>query len=336
MRDQANRNAHAAPSLSVSLHQLRLFVTLARHRSFTRAGDEFGITQSAVSRSIRELEDEIALRLFDRTTRQVALTDTGRRLLARIAPLVEELEATLRPRPQEGGEPGVVNLASSCALTASVLPAMLASCHERLPEITVVVLDRPQSAVLQLVRSGEAELGIVVGPENLDELVAEPLFADGLAAVVGAAHRLGAAARIDWQQLRGTPLLLLDDDTGSLGAIESALALHGVSGAVRQKLTQPAAVARMAEAGLGLGVLPMHTRTACDSAQARFIPLVPDTPRTIMLVRRKSRALRASAASVWSHVIAASSHTQAHHLGASDIDAVSSVHRVADRQGSLG
>ena len=295
--------------LSVSLHQLRLFVTLARHRSFTRAGDEFGITQSAVSRSIRELEDEIALRLFDRTTRQVALTDTGRRLLARIAPLVEVLEATLRPRAQEGGEPGVVNLASSCGLTASVVPAMLASCHERLPDITIVMMDRPQNAVLQLVRSGEAELGLVAAPENLDELAAEPLFADGLAAVVGVSHRLSGAARIDWQQLRGTPLLLLDDDTGSLRAIEAALALHGVTGAVRQKLTQPAAVARMAEAGLGVGILPMHARAACDSAQTRFIPLVPNASRTIMLVRRKSRALRASAASVWSHIVASSSHT---------------------------
>lgn len=298
-----------SPSLSVSLHQLRLFVTLARHRSFTRAGDEFGITQSAVSRSIRELEDEVALRLFDRTTRQVALTDTGRRLLARIAPLVEELEATLRPRVQEGGEPGVVNLATSCGLTASVLPGMLASCRERLPDITIVMMDRPQNAVLQLVRSGEAELGVVIAPENLDELAAEPLFADGFAAVVSASHRFSEAARIDWQQLRGTPLFLLDDDTGSLGAIEAALALHGVTGAVRQKLTQSAAVARMAEAGLGVGILPMHARAACDSAQARFIPLVPDTSRTVMLVRRKSRALRASAASVWSHIVAASSHT---------------------------
>ncbi|SAK96578.1 LysR family transcriptional regulator [Caballeronia fortuita] len=300
---------HGAPTLSVSLHQLRLFVTLARHRSFTRAGDEFGITQSAVSRGIRELEDEIALRLFDRTTRQVALTDTGRKLLARIAPLVEELEAALRPRAQAFGEPGVVNLASSCALTASVLPAMLASCRERLPDIAVVVLDRPQNAVLQLVRSGEAELGVVIAPDKLDELVAEPLFADGLAAVVSASHRLSVAAHIDWQQLRGTPLLLLDDDTGSLGTIESALALHGVTGAVRQKFTQSAAVARMAEAGLGVGILPMHARAACDSARARFIPLVPDTSRTIMLVRRKSRALRASAAHVWSHVIASASHT---------------------------
>jgi DNA-binding transcriptional LysR family regulator len=65
----------------------------------------------------------------------------------------------------------------------------------------------------------------------------------------------------------------------------------------------------MAEAGLGVGILPMHARAACDSVQGRIIPLVPDTSRTIMLVRRKSRALRASAANVWSHIVASSSHT---------------------------
>jgi DNA-binding transcriptional LysR family regulator len=292
------------PLPSVSLHQLRLFVTLARHRSFTRAGDEFGITQSAVSRSIRELEDEIALRLFDRTTRQVALTDTGRRLLARIAPLVEELEATLRP--PDTAEPGVVKLASSCGLTASVLPSMLASCRDRLPQTSVVVIDRPQSAVLQLVRSGEADLGVVIAPGDLDELIAEPLFDDGLAAVVSASHRLSGAECIDWTQLRGQPLLLLDDDTGSLAAIEAALAKHAITGAVRQRFAQSAAVISMAQAGLGIGLLPMHAHV---SSPVRFIPLNPDASRTIMLVRRRGRALRASAANVWSHLSARSSHT---------------------------
>ncbi|MDR5800865.1 LysR substrate-binding domain-containing protein [Caballeronia sp. LZ001] len=306
MRD---RRDEIAPPLCVSLHQLRLFVTLARHRSFTRAGDEFGITQSAVSRSIRELEDELALRLFDRTTRQVALTDTGRTLLGRIAPLVEELEATLRPRTANEAEPGVVNLASSCSLTASVLPALLGSCHERHPGIAVMVMDRPQNAVLQLVRSGEADMGLVIAPGSLDELVAEPLFDDDLAAVVNVSSPLGDADYIDWTQLRASPLLLLDDDTGSLDAIEDALARHAVTGALRQRLAQPVAVARMAQAGLGIGVLPMHARMACETIGVRFVPLAPRAVRTVMLVRRRGHALRANAAHVWSHVAASSSRS---------------------------
>jgi DNA-binding transcriptional LysR family regulator len=295
------------PLPSVSLHQLRLFVTLARHRSFTRAGDDFGITQSAVSRSIRELEDEIALRLFDRTTRQVALTDTGRKLLARIAPLVEELEAALRP--DEARAPGIVHLACSGGLTASVLPSLLASCHAQSPDISISLLDRPQSAVLQLVRSGEADMGVVIARDRFDELIAEPLFDDGLAAVMSASHRLSGAGRIEWHQLRGQPLILLDDDTGSLAAIEAALALHAVSGAVRQRLSQPAAAMRMAEADLGIAILPMHTGIACASASLRFTPITPAAARTVMLVRRRSHALRASVATVWSHLSAQAQRT---------------------------
>jgi DNA-binding transcriptional LysR family regulator len=253
MRDVPSDVAHVPKSLSVSMHQLRLFITLARHRSFTRAGDEYGITQSAVSRSIRELEDEIALRLFDRTTRQVALTDAGRRLLARVAPLVEELEAALRPGFDDESEAGVVQLASSSSLTASVLPALFASCQARYPELSIALVDRPQGTVLQLVRAGEADLGIViVGEEsqNFDELVAEPLFHDPLCALVPARHPLAAQTSANWRMLRGASLLTLDDDTGSQAAIDRALALHEVADVTRQLLAQAASVARMVEAGL--------------------------------------------------------------------------------------
>src|SRR5471032_3541711 len=101
----------------VSLQQLRLFVIVAQHRSFTQAGNALGVTQSAASRSIRELEDLLELRLFDRTTRQVALTDTGRALLPRIALLVDELEASLRFGQQVStAESGAVSIASSSSL----------------------------------------------------------------------------------------------------------------------------------------------------------------------------------------------------------------------------
>ena len=307
MRDLPPDVAHVpkAKALSVSLHQLRLFITLARHRSFTRAGDEFGITQSAVSRSIRELEDEIELRLFDRTTRQVALTDVGRHLLARVAPLVEELEVTLRPRSADGCEPGIVRLASSSSLTASVLPALLASCQASYPDLSIALVDQPQRAVLQLVRSGEADLGVVVAPESLDELAAEPLFDDPLCALVPARHPLAAQRSANWRALRGASLLILDDDTGSHAAIDRALLLHDVAGTMRQPLAQASAVAQMVEAGLGIGVLPMH---ACRAAGwgAQAVTLTPEISRTVMLVRRQSRALRPGAANVWAHFVAAS------------------------------
>jgi DNA-binding transcriptional LysR family regulator len=303
MRDSADATPDAAHAVNASLHQLRLFVTLARHRSFTRAGDEFGITQSAVSRSIRELEDEVELRLFDRTTRQVALTDIGRKLLARVAPLVEELEATLRHRHAAGSERGVVQLASSSSLTASVLPNLLASCRTDYPDISVALLDKPQGVVLQLVRSGEVDLGLVVDPQNVDELVAEALFTDTLCAAVPAHHPFAARASLGWRDLRGASLLLLDDDARTHAAIDRALATHDVTGGMRQRLAQASTVAQMVEAGLGIGIMPMRAGSSSRDTRVATVPLAPSVTRTVMLVRRRGHALRPGAASVWAHFI---------------------------------
>jgi DNA-binding transcriptional LysR family regulator len=105
--------------------------------------------------------------------------------------------------------------------------------------------------------------------------------------------------------LRGASLLILDDDTGSHAAIDRALLLHDVAGTMRQLLAQASAVAQMVEAGLGIGVLPMH---ACRAAGwgAQAVTLTPEVSRTVMLVRRRSRALRPGAANVWAHFVAAS------------------------------
>src|SRR2546428_9206555 len=81
--------------MNVTLRQLNVFLTLAQVKSFTRAGDTIGLTQSAVSRCLRELESELGLKLIDRTTREVDLTDTGKRLAASIEHLLEELNGAL-------------------------------------------------------------------------------------------------------------------------------------------------------------------------------------------------------------------------------------------------
>src|SRR5215472_10566031 len=82
--------------LNVTLRQLRVFIEVARLESFSRAGDEIGLTQSAVSRCVRELEAEIGLKLVDRTTREVRLTDVGVNLIASVSRLIDDLDDALR------------------------------------------------------------------------------------------------------------------------------------------------------------------------------------------------------------------------------------------------
>ena len=83
-------------ALNVTLRQLRVFIEVARLQSFSRAGDEIGLTQSAVSRCVRELEGEIGLKLVDRTTREVQLTDVGANLVGSVSRLLSDLDEALR------------------------------------------------------------------------------------------------------------------------------------------------------------------------------------------------------------------------------------------------
>ncbi len=297
----------------VSLQQLRLFVTLAQLRNFTQAGNACGITQSAASHSIRELEVLLELRLFDRTTRQVTLTDTGRALLSKIAGLVDELESALRVgRQRVTAESGAVSIASSSSLLAPSLPALLASCRVSYPNISLKVLDAPQSKVLELVRAGDADLGVVADPPNLDGLISEALFSDTLCAIVPARHTFASQTILRWSDLHDVDLFLLDDDAGSYDLIARALAEHGATNLKLQRLTQTTSVVQMVAAGLGIGIQPMRTCTATASTHARVqsVRLWPLVTRTVMLVKGKDRTLQSQAACIWTHVVLSSAEAE--------------------------
>jgi len=304
-------------SSGVSLQQLRLFVILAQHRSFTQAGNALGVTQSAASRSIRELEDLLELRLFDRTTRQVALTDTGRALLPRIALLVDELEVALRFGQQVSTvENGVVSIASSSSLVASVLPALLSSCRASYPNIALTLHDVPQGRVLELVRAGDADMGVLTcpldisDPNYLRDLSTETLFSDPVCAIVPARHTLASHATVRWRDLSGACLFVLDDGAGSFDVIARSLDEHGASNVRLQRLTQAASVEHMVAAGLGIGIQPMHAGAASAQALVQSVPLWPSVTRTVALAKRKNRTLPVQAARIWTHVV--SSYDEEH------------------------
>lgn len=304
---------HGLKVADVSLQQLRLFVNLAQHRNFTQAGNALGITQSAASRGIRELEDLLEMRLFDRTTRQVALTDTGRALLPRIASLVGELEVALRLGQQVSmAESGAVSIACSSSLVASVLPAILSSCRARYPNITLTLHDAPQGRVLELVRTGDADMGVLTGPmENsypkdfreLGDLSGTALFSDSLCAIVPVRHALASRATVRWRELSGANIFLLDDAAGGFDVIARALDQHGASNIKLQRLTQAASVMQMVAAGLGFGIQPMHPSAATAQTLVQSVPLWPPVKRTVLLAKQKSRTQSAQAARIWTHVV---------------------------------
>ncbi|MCY1169703.1 MAG: LysR family transcriptional regulator [Pseudomonadota bacterium] len=286
--------------MNVTLRQLRVFLSVAGGRNFSRAGDEIGLSQPAVSRSIVELESQLGLRLLDRTTREVVLTEAGQSLAARLDRLLEELDQTLQDvAGLASARGGKVRVASSPTLSANLMPACIAACARQAPAIQFMLLDRIQQDVLASVRSGEVDFGVVIEPSSAEDLYLETILSDPFVLVTPRAHPLAGKKSVRWTALDGESLVLLDHASGSRRLIDDALALNAAKCTVKQELGHPTTVFRMVEAGIGISVMPALGVPPSGLPGLAVLPLTPRVQRSIMLVRRRNRALSPLAGFVW-------------------------------------
>jgi DNA-binding transcriptional LysR family regulator len=286
--------------MNVTLRQLRVFQAVAQGRNFSRAGDQVGLTQPAVSRSIVELEAQLGLKLLDRTTREVVLTEAGQSLALRLDRVLDELDQTLAEvHGMAGARRGKVRVASSPTLSANLMPACIAECARRDPDIELVLLDRIQQDVLDSVRAGEVDFGVVVEPTAADDLHCEAILEDPFCLVIPLSHRLSAKTSVRWSMLEGEPLVLLDHASGSRRLIDQALASHGVRCDVRQQVGHPTTAFRMVEQGIGISVMPALAMPPAGLRTLAVRPLLPKVKRAIMLVHRRNRAPAPLAQRVW-------------------------------------
>ena len=289
--------------LNVTLRQLRVFRAVALERNFSRAGDHVGLTQPAVSRSVGELESQLGLKLIDRTTREVALTEAGQSLAARLDRLLDELDQTLQ---DVGGmaqaRRGKVRVASSPTLSANLMPACIAALAQAEPDIQLVLLDRIQQDVLGSVHAGEVDFGVVIEPSATDDLHCESIMRDPFVLVAPVGHPLTRSGAVPWQALDGQALVLLDHASGSRRLIDAALAQHGAHCTVAQEVGHPTTVFRMVEAGIGISVMPALALPPQELGRLAISALTPTVERDIVLVHRRNRAPSPLAQRVWALV----------------------------------
>ena len=286
--------------MNISLRQLRVFQAVAAHSSFTRAGDQIGLTQPAVSRCVTELEQQLGLKLLDRTTREVALTEAGRSLAVRLERVLDELDTVLLDvRGLATQRQGRVRVASSPTLSANLMPECIARCRQEHPGLDLLLLDRIQHDALASVLSGEVDFGVVIDPAQRDDLHAQAILSEPFCLVCPPAHRLARRRSVRWNALAGEPLVLLDHASGSRRLIDEALRDQGVQAPVVQEVGHVTTIFRMLDAGLGISVVPTLALPPAGLQGLAVRPLTPRVERSIVLVRRANRALAPVAQLAW-------------------------------------
>jgi DNA-binding transcriptional LysR family regulator len=291
--------------MNVGLRQLRAFLAVARRGSFTRAAEDVALSQSAVSLSVRQLENELGLKLLDRTTRQVQLTAIGSTLVATGSRLIDELDATLRELRDIGEQHrGRVVMACVPAVARSLMPKCVVYCASKWPSISLSIDDSAASEVIRKVARGEAEFGIASGEIASADLLVQPLVDDPFRLVCRRDDPLAAKHSVRWTQLTGRRLVMLDNTSGSRQVIEAALSSTGTQVEVFLELAQPSSVLGMVESGVGIAIVPQLAAPRSDDAVLATLRLVrPAVNRTILLLRRRDRSLSPAASAVWAALL---------------------------------
>ncbi len=286
--------------MNYSLKQLRVFVAVARHGSFSRAGEAIGLTQSAVSHSVKELEAEVGVRLLDRTTREVVLTDAGLRLANRVERLLDELQAALLDARSFGVQrSGTVRVATSQTISAHLMPQCIAAGEREYPEVRIMLRDQAQQQVLHSVRNAEVDFGIVVDPVQAVDLECEAVLHEPFLLLCRDDHPFAAQPEVRWSALNGCRLVLQDYASGSRPLIDSALRQQGIEAQVVQEIGHPATLFPMVAEGIGISIFPALALPLPEGGRLRVRRLVPEINRALMLVRRKNRSLTPAAEAIW-------------------------------------
>jgi len=286
--------------MNYSIKQLKTFVAVSQFGSFSRAGQAIGLSQSAVSHSIKELEALLGVKLLDRTTREVVLTAAGQRLSQRVEPLLEEMQAALLDTQRYGlRRSGSVRIAASQTLSANLMPQCLAASEQQYPDIQIKLRDRAQHQVLQSIRHAEVDFGIVVDPGQAADLECEPILYEPFLLLCRKDHPLAQQTQVPWSALDGNQLVLQDYDSGSRPLIDRALEQQGIIAKVVQEIGHPATLFPMVSAGIGISVLPALALPLPEGGLLTVRLLVPEVKRALMLARRKNRSLSPAAEVIW-------------------------------------
>ncbi|MDQ0626734.1 MULTISPECIES: LysR family transcriptional regulator [Paraburkholderia] len=280
--------------MDLNLRDIRAFIAVAQTGSFTQAATRLHLSQPALTVQIRRLEETLGLRLFDRNSRKVALTPTGRDVLPLLQKSLHDMEHVLiDARALGDGASGTVRIACLPTFAASSLPELVQALKEAVPRVRFQVRDVVASMVNTLVRNEEADIGLTGG--ELDDANLEVLHAgiDRLVVVCPKRHTLAKQRRkITLADLAATPLVLTAQGTSVRAVVDSAFANARCVPEIACEPTYMMSAVAMVRAGLGVTILPASAREV--RAEPELVARPVDDPaftRPIALIKKRGRTL---------------------------------------------
>lgn len=240
---------------NVEIDQLRNFLKVAEHGNFTRAAEDVGLSQPALSRSIGRLEEELGQPVFDRQSRCVALNDAGQRLLVRarqILSLVDEASSEIC----DDGRTGRIRIGAIPTIAPYLLPRLLRTCRDGFPEASIIVQEDTTEALLKNLAAGTLDIAILALPIAFKYLEVIELFEEELWLVLPAEHPLIKRKTIRMSDISTLPFVMLGEAHCLAGQIRSFCRQRSFNPLAIEQTSQLATVQELVSLGHGISLVP--------------------------------------------------------------------------------
>lgn len=273
--------------------QIRSFLAIAKHGSFTRAARALNLSQPALTVQIRQLEDVLNVRVLDRNTRTVQVTRIGKELVPVFERILNELDSVVGGVKKLASKShGIVRLACLPSFAETILPAAIVKFRGRHPSIQFVLKDGVGRKIVQLVKTDAVDFGIAAGQINDPELETSVLTQDRIHAIYLAPHPLERERKITAENLTNYPLIMMDEDSTVRQVVDRALLNLRLTIKPAIEATYMSTAVGMARARLGVALLPSTAIEAHGLGRLKSRPIEGKYfRRSIFVVRKKGRSL---------------------------------------------
>ncbi len=276
----------------MNLRDLKYLVALADTGHFGRAAQKSHVSQPTLSAQIKKLEEQLGVSLLERRPRNVALTEVGTRVVARARRILQEAD-DIAELARESRDPlaGALKVAFIPTLGPYLLPLVTPRIRKQLPKLQLLLYEYQTGPLLERLRAGEIDLGVLALGVDVSGLEVLPLHEEAFTLAVPAGHRLAKKSAVRAEDLAGETLLLLEDGHCLREQALDVCSRIDVHEAEDFRATSLETLRQMVVAGLGVTLLP-ELATQGPFAQAKSVairPFAKPAPRrTIGAVWRKS------------------------------------------------
>lgn len=273
-------------------HHLRTFLVVRNHRNYTRAAEELFLTQPAVSRQMRQLEEELGVRLFEQIGKSLQVTDAGETLASEAGRLLGAMERTAEAvRSHRIAEYGSLRIGASTTPGIYMIPDILGRFHRRFPKVALHYTVENSLRIEQMLVRNELDLGIIGAPLSNEELERKPLVEDEIVCFTSPSHRLAKTRRIAPDELREELWIIRERGSATRLLFEDWLsARRGMIGKSIE-LSCPEACKALVRAGIGVSFISVHgLRTDIRAKTLVKIPVAEmSLKRQIFLARHSDK-----------------------------------------------